>query len=160
MDPLELRQLLAGSFRGPGRGDYPTIEPFDFLETVTFTPIADRPLLAYTQRTTTPDGSSPMHAESGWLRLVGPGAAELVVAQPTGVTEVHTGTVTIDDGGAVDLRFTSTAVVTTATAKRVDAVERRFTLDGDILTVELSMAAVGVPMGWHLESDLRRSVTS
>ena len=77
---------------------------------------------------------------------------ELVLSMPTGVAEVHTGTVV--DG---DITLASDLVGLTPTAKRVDATERRFRLEGELLVVDFAMAAVGVDMEHHLHSELRRT---
>jgi hypothetical protein len=143
---------LVGTFRGLGRGHYPTIDDFAFEETVTFAHVG-KPFLAYTQRTRSVDGGAPMHSETGYLRLAEK-TAELVVAQPTGITEVHVGRATTDDGLVVDLEAVD--IGATPTAKRVGAVRRRFELRTDVLIVDLWMAYGSVPLTHHLRSELRR----
>lgn len=145
--------LLTGTWAGSGRGIYPTIESFEYGEEITFADGGVKPFLAYSQRTMAPEGR-PLHTETGYLRWAG-GAPEWVVASPTGVIEVLTGTAIVVDGG-LDLVLRTVSVASTPTAKRVDAVERRLHLRGDELTYELHMAAVGEPLQLHLSAALRR----
>lgn len=145
--------LLLGTWSGRGHGEYPTIEPFDYEETVTFSHVG-KPFLAYTQRTKHAVDGRPLHAETGYLRQPVPGLIEFVLTHPTGIVEVQEGTF---ERGVLTLR--SSAVVGTATAKRVDAVERKITLAHDELHYEVLMAAVGVPMTHHLSAALRRQET-
>jgi hypothetical protein len=143
--------MLLGTWSGEGHGEYPTIEPFDYRETVTFEHVG-KPFLAYRQRTTrVPDGL-PLHAESGYWRSPVPGRVELVIAHPFGAVEVAEGIV---EGGRIDV--CSTAVATTSTAKEVTVIERTFQLDDDVLHYTVRMAAVGVPLTHHLEATLRRA---
>ena len=144
---------LLGTWAGSGTGDYPGIEPFSYLEQVTFGHIG-KPFLAYTQRTRSADGQ-PMHAETGYLRMPAAGRAELILAQPTGVTEIDEGTVSTDDGILIVLR--STSIGLSSTAKVVSAVNRSFRIAGDELTYTLEMSAVGQPMCHHLTAVLHRS---
>ena len=148
--PVEPLAWLLGTWRGEGRGEYPTIEDFDYVEETTFT-CPGKPFVAYTQRTRTPDGTL-LHSESGYLRPVGDGLVEAVVAEPIGVVEVYEGRVLGER-----LELVSTLVARTPTAKEITGVRRLLRLDDDILHVRLEMEAVGVPMQLHLEAGLRRA---
>ena len=143
---------LVGTWRGPGHGEYPTISPFEYTEELTFTDVG-KPFLRYLQRTWSPDGA-PMHTETGFLRVPRAGTVELVLAQPTGQTELAEGRLTAGPAGVeMDMHA---RVVNSASAKHVEQTRRRYVLAGDELLVEFAMAAVGVPMTHHLRSVLRR----
>ena len=144
---------LLGTWSGRGSGDYPTIAAFDYLEEVTFAHVG-KPFLSYTQRTRSPDGQ-PLHSEAGYLRMPKQGRIELVLAQPSGVTEIDEGTVT-DDGGAVEIELVSASVGLTSTAKNVVGVHRSIRINDDELTYTVSMAAVGKPLQRHLTAVLHR----
>ena len=146
--------FLLGTWSGRGRGDYPTIEAFEYDETVTFAQ-AGKPFLAYMQRTSRPSDGFPLHAEAGYWRLTPSGRVELVVAHPSGIAEVAEGTFEASPGGGT-IELCSTSVTTTGTAKEVTAIERRFVVEGDVLTYTLRMAAVGQPLTHHLEARLER----
>src|SRR5690606_23077029 len=81
---------------------------------------------------------------------VGDGRIELVLAHAFGVVEVAEGT--FDERS---IRVRSTSMAGTSTANETTELERDFVLDGDVLTYDLRMAAVGVPLTHHLHAELR-----
>ena len=83
---------LLGTWRGAGRGDYPTIEAFTYTEEVTIGH-AGKPFLAYNQRTKGAAGT-PLHAECGYWRPAGERGLELLIVHPSGIAEVLVGEVT------------------------------------------------------------------
>ena len=147
---LEPLAFLLGTWSGHGAGEYPTIEPFRYTETITVTHLG-KPFLVYSQRTAHAEDGRPLHAETGYWRAAPPDRVELVVAHPTGITELQQGTV-----AATAIALRSTALACSATAKEVTAVERDVTVDGDVLRYALRMAAVGRPLTHHLAAELRR----
>lgn len=159
-DLADVERFL-GTWEGTGRGEYPTIDTFDYFESITFGHVG-KPFLAYTQRTRErePDGSPgrPLHAESGYWRFPERGLAELVLAHPTGIVEVLEGFAAPNLPGSetfmIDLR--STSIATSATAKNVTQTERTFELTGDTIRYTVRMAAVGLPIQHHLSAELHR----
>ena len=141
--------FLLGTWRGSGSGHYPTITDFEYDEETVFGHVG-KPFLTFVQRTRHLDGS-PLHAESGYVRPAPDNGVEFVLSIPSGIMESLTGTVS-----GTSLNLTSADVVRTATAKEVTATERTYTVDGDTLSYDFSMAAVGQPMTHHLHADLQR----
>ncbi|HLX77471.1 MAG TPA: FABP family protein [Acidimicrobiales bacterium] len=147
---VELLASLQGTWSGRGHGEYPTIEPFEYVEATTFTHVG-KPFFAYSQRTEAAGDGRPLHAEVGYLRMPRPGWVELVLSHPTGITEISEGPLY---GTSLHLR--STTVARTNSAKDVSVIERDVIVDGDVLRYSLRMAAVGHPLTHHLSADLRR----
>lgn len=150
---MSLLTALAGAWEGPGAGHYPTIEPFGYRERLTFSRLPDKPILAYAQRTAHAETTAALHTECGYVRIHGD-RVELLVAQPTGFSEVHHG---VHTDGVVE--FGITALGRSASALRVETVRRRWELTDDRLVVDLWMTYGGVVDGHHLRSELLR-VTS
>jgi hypothetical protein len=143
--------FLLGTWRGEGEGQYPTIKPFRYREEIRFGHNG-KPFLIYTQRTESIDTGQPMHGEAGYLRLVGEGRVEFVIAQPIGYTEISLGRV---DGQRIDVECAS--VGRTPTAKPVTSISRSFWMDGETLRYELKMGMGGAPPAPHLTAGFRRA---
>lgn len=146
---------LLGTWSGSGHGTYPTIEAFDYDETVTFGH-AGKPFLSYAQRTTATADGRPLHAESGFWRARPPDRIEIIVAHAFGVVEVCEGSITVGGPEELTIAVSSTTVAGSATAKEVTEITRVFVVDGDRLDYDVSMAAVGQPLTHHLSAVLRR----
>lgn len=153
-DLAELAPLL-GTWTGRGAGEYPTIQPFDYLEEVAFSHVG-KPFLAYGQKTRSAADGKPLHAETGYLRVPRPGRVELVLAHPSGITEIEVGTYSVS-GDRIDMEMSTTAIGLTPTAKEVTALSRSFRIDGDELSYSVRMGAVGQPLQHHLAAVLHRA---
>ncbi len=146
--------FLLGHWQGNGRGDYPTIEAFEFGQEAVFTHDG-RPFLHYFSRTwlLDDDGAQvrPLALETGFLRPQPEGGLELVLAHPTGYVEVYYGT---SDGAKLELA--TDAVARTETAKEYVAGHRLYGLvEGDLLWT-FDMAAVGEQIQSHIWARLQR----
>jgi hypothetical protein len=145
---------LLGTWAGKGAGEYPTIEPFEYLEEVTFGHVG-KPFLSYGQKTKAVDDGRPLHAETGYLRMPAPGRVELILAHPTGITEILEGTLSVT-GSSIDMELTATTIGLSASAKEVATLERSLHIVGDQLTYTMRMGAVGQPLQHHLSATLHR----
>jgi hypothetical protein len=145
---------LLGTWAGTGAGEYPTIEPFGYLEVVTFGHVG-KPFLAYGQKTRASDDGRPLHAETGYVRVPAAGRIEWVLAHPTGITEIQEGTLTVHDT-VIEIDMAATTIGLTASAKDVTALARSFRVDGDVMTYTVRMGAVGQPLQHHLAATLHR----
>jgi hypothetical protein len=142
--------FLIGTWRGSGRGEYPTIEPFDYEEELTFEHVGDTFLL-YQQWSWSPGDGAPIHFERGFLRPGKDRCIELTLAHPLGLTEVSEGML---EGTSFEL--TAKDVGRTSTGMDVIGVIRRYRVDGDDMSYVTDMATERTPMAVHLEASLRR----
>lgn len=151
---VEPLAFLLGTWVGEGDGDYPTIEAFRYGEEITFSEV-NKPFIVYTQRTWALDDRRPLHTETGYLRpSEGTDRVEYVLAQPTGIAEIGSGT---HRPGWLKL---SANVTRTPTAKTVEQVEREIEVRGDSLRYEFRMSMTEVPFQRHLVATLRRAERS
>jgi hypothetical protein len=155
--------FLLGRWEGFGKGDYPTIEAFDFIQEVTFTHNG-KPFLIYNSRSWRKETDAddrvtkgqPLGMETGFWRPQPDGGVEVVLAHPTGITEIYLGRVT---GTRIDMA--TDAIARTATAKPVTAGKRLYGLIDSTarpgekdLAYAYDMAAMDQPLQPHLWAQL------
>jgi hypothetical protein len=151
--------FLLGRWEGVGKGDYPTIEAFDFVQEVTFTHNG-KPFLIYNSRSwlLAEDGTKgrPLGMETGFWRPRPGNRLEVLLTHPTGITEVYLGEVS-----GTKIEMATDAVLRTESAKEVTAGKRLYGLvdsqrEGEKdLAYAYDMAAVGQPLQPHLWARLQ-----
>jgi len=151
---LAALSFLLGRWQGAGVGGYPTIESFRFGQELSFSHNG-KPFLIYSSRTWLLDEEGrpgrPLGMEVGFWRPQPDDGVELLLAHPTGITEIYLGKIT---GTRIEL---STDVVTrTASAREVTAGHRLYGLVGEDLAYAYDMAAVGQGLQPHLSAQLKR----
>jgi len=152
----EIFDQLEGTWRGEGRGGYPTIDSFDYREKLVFTR-RNETTLAYDQRTEKcmhgTDEYLTSHWENGFISILENGDLELVNAQSGGRGEVLTGHIEVLDS-VIRLHFTSKALINDA---RMVSTARVFELEDDQLRYEMEMSTTKVAeLTQHLAITLER----
>jgi len=147
--------LLAGTWAGNGRGQFPTVTSFDYRETLTFTGRDER-TLAYEQRTQKRyDGQTEWlesHWEFGFVRILESGDLEMTSAQ-IGRVEVLTGKIETQDD-ITRIHFVSKTITNDP---RMISSARMFELEGDTLRYEMEMHTTAVERSMsHLKIALER----
>ena len=89
------------------------------------------------------------------MRATSETGLELVIAQPSGIVEIHQGSYASNESACV-INLESIHVATSPTAKSVEQVHRLLRIEGDTLTYDVSMAAMGQPLQHHLTATLER----
>ena len=152
-DLAPLRFLL-GRWEGVGVGGYETIESFQFGQEIVFSHNG-KPYLIYTSRSWALDAtgmpSRPLAMESGFWRPQPGNKVEVMLAHPTGITEIYLGEVT-----GTKVEMTTDLVARTESAKEVRAGHRLYGMAGADLAWAYDMAAVGKPMQPHLSAQHKR----
>ena len=150
--------FLLGRWEGAGVGGYPTIESFRFGQEITFGHNG-KPFLIYTSRSWLLDDEGvpgrPLGMETGFWRPQPEGRLEVLLAHPTGITEIYLGEVT-----GTKIEMATDVVARTASAKEVTAGHRLYGLVGPDLAYAYDMAAVGQPLQPHLSAQLKRTAAA
>jgi THAP4-like, heme-binding beta-barrel domain len=146
--------FLLGRWEGAGVGGYPTIESFRFGQEITFSHNG-KPYLYYVSRSWLLDEEGvpgrPLAMETGFWRPQPGGKVEVLLAHPSGITEIYLGDV---DGTKIEM--VTDMVARTSSAKEVRAGHRLYGLVGGDLAYVYDMAAVGQELQSHLSAQLKR----
>ena len=148
--------LLLGEWSGSGKGEFPTIEPFEYLETLTFSSDG-RSFVHYDQKTRRRRAGQaeyvPSHWESGFIRLLPDEQVEVTCAQNGGRLEMLRGSLEQTEVGLI-LRLQSMAFLNDP---RMLETSRIITLQGDTLHYTQTMHTTAVPASTHhVEARLTR----
>ena len=147
--------FLLGRWEGAGVGGYPTIESFHFGQELTFSHNG-KPYLIYTSRSWLLDADGvpgrPLAMESGFWRPQPGGQVEVLLAHPSGITEIYLGEVT-----GTKIEMVTDVVACTSSAKEVTAGRRLYGLVGPDLAYAYDLAAVSQPLQPHLSAQLKRT---
>ena len=157
MNNQDILHLLLGEWSGTGRGEFPTIEPFEYLETIRFSSDG-RPFLHYEQKAKRRNAGQTdyvaSHWESGFIRVLPNGEVELVNVQGGGRLERLTGSLEQTETGMI-LHLQSTAFLNDP---RMLQTSRTYTLEGDSLHYIQEMHTTAVPQrAHHVEGRLKRT---
>ncbi len=139
----QIFDLLEGTWKGEGRGQFPTVTSFDYHETLVFTR-RDEKILAYEQRTQKLyDGQTEYlqsHWESGFISILENNDLQLVNIQIGGRSEILVGTIESIDA-MFRIHFVSK---TLSNDPRMISSARTFELEGDTLRYEMEMQTTKV----------------
>ena len=145
---------LVGTWRGDGRGEYPTIQPFNFQQEVVFNHDG-RPFLTYYSRSWIIDESGqilrPGASETGFWRVKPNNVLEVMLSHSTGIVE---GWVGVFDGPKIQLHLGGG--YSAPSAKIVTDGARLYGLVAGELFTAYDMAAEGQELQAHVWSTLER----
>ena len=153
---MDRLRVFIGIWKGNGQGVYPTIQPFDYEETLTIEADADFTVLHYDQRTKVTTPNRPSHWESGFIKPLPNGLVQISNSQNGGRVEVSQGQLILD----AEITRLDVASIVLDNDPRMAQTSRVFEVLGDRLTYEMSMATrttkVSVLQG-HLRACLFRA---
>ncbi|XP_048746895.1 peroxynitrite isomerase THAP4-like [Ostrea edulis] len=148
--PLE---WLIGKWKGQGKGIYPTIQDFDFLEELEFFHVG-QPMLQFSFYSVNKETNKPLHREIGFIRIK-PGTNQIacISSHNNGVSEMAEGTVA---GQIVSLESHTIGRMTFGKDPKTVKLKRTFTLDGDTLHQVVYMETDTVPLTEHLRTTYKK----
>ncbi|XP_075220301.1 peroxynitrite isomerase THAP4-like [Lycorma delicatula] len=136
-----------------GKGEYPSIKPFNYCEEITFESYG-QPLIHYTAKSWHPIEKKPMHFESGFLRIQ-PGTNNLafMVAHNFGLTTLEEGFVSENE---IVLESKSIARMNFAKEPGVKKIARIFKLTDEKLVQVLKLETNNTSLEDHTLATYKR----
>lgn len=151
-----LNRELAGTWKGTGKGRYPTIADFEYKEIFRIEQISPRPLFHFLQETRFIDSGEPLHYESGFIVVQEDGNVLLNTAQDGGRVEVLTGTIKTDTT-ALTIECESLLF---GNDERLVKTRRVYTINNGALSFRMYMQTGRTDLTQHLESKLTKAVNT
>lgn len=149
-EEVEPIAFLLGTWRGEGKGVYPTIDDFAYGEEIEFRHNG-KPFLIYAQKTWSLADSSLMHSEMGYWRPQTEGKLEVVLAHPFGSTEILEGQVS-----GTEISLASTGLLHTSTGSAIHATNRTLAIEDGELVYTMAMSVGEQPLQNHLTGRLKK----
>lgn len=139
---------LLGKWRSEnGKGHYPTIKDFTYIEELEFFHVG-QPNLQFSFYSFHPETKKPLHREVGFVRRKPEtNVVAFVIAQNIGVCEIEEGTFTDNE---IKVESSSLGRLSFGNDPATKKVSRHFRRDGDTLELVLSMETANTPMTEHL----------
>ncbi|XP_056276966.1 THAP domain-containing protein 4 isoform X2 [Pseudoliparis swirei] len=138
----------------PGEGCFPTIKPFRYTETLTFSHVG-QPVINFTFNAFHAETKKPLHRECGFIRMQpGTNRVAFMIAQNSGLVEIEEGELTAQQ---LNLQSQALARVSFAREPHVQKISRVIQLQPDgRLEQTVSMATDNQPLMQHLHITYRR----
>lgn len=155
---MQIVERLAGIWQGDGKGQYPTIDTFDYLETLVFTQISPMQL-RYLQETRIKSTGKASHQETGYLLFGMDGTVDMKNVQSNDRIEQMTGR-WFEEHRVLTLSLQSQVY---GGDDRMIASEREFHLENGVLTYIMHMQTTTTDtktMLFHLEGRLMQEIAS
>ena len=153
----DLLSRFVGRWRGTGRGGYPNMASFEYVDELNIIATHKPTMLQYEQRTykLTPDGGrSPSHIEMGFIRLRDDGAVEWANVQSGGRVEVLVGAISTAEDGSVVVALNQSLL---GNDSRMKDSARLFQVSGGVLVYQQDMALAALPdLHLHTSASLQR----
>ena len=166
LEVLKPLTLLLGTWKGKGRGSFPTVEDFEYEDQLLFRvfdgAFESEPLIHFEERAwTIEDGTQVFkHSETGYFKPTNDGRIRFYVCHNTGRIEVFFGSCDQLDleTQSFKIAFKSETVLNDEGIKTVQSSNRVLELKNDQLTIEMSMSTEDVEESTrHLWVELERS---
>lgn len=150
---MSLLDALLGTWAGGGQGESPTVEPFSYVEMITFRRDPTNYSIRYEQQTWVEGDPNPLpNREDGHIRMLNDRQIEMINRQGEEHVEVLLGEVQPLDEATIQLRVKSQTLVDN---NGVIETSREMVVSGDRLHYATGMATESVPaLRHHLEGHL------
>eukprot|EP00474_Spongospora_subterranea_P001748 CRZ02206.1 hypothetical protein [Spongospora subterranea] len=145
---------LLGTWSGHGRGEYPTIAPFEYHDHIEFLSTG-QPFLLMQQRTFKKNPEvKPMHSEMGFWRMTpGSNSVSMSISHAMGLAEISEGSLVVEGGNFVFLlESTHLTRIESASHPYANKIRRKFTVNANLSDMEytVEMETENSPMTFHL----------